>query len=119
MPDVARLAGVSIKTVSRVVNDEPNVSPATMEKVLSAIESLSFRRNDLARNLRAGTTSATIGLIIEDLSNPFYASVARGVDEVARAHGAMVITASSEEDGDREKELVTALLQRRADGLLI
>jgi LacI family transcriptional regulator len=119
MPDVARLAGVSIKTVSRVVNDEPNVSAATAEKVLAAIETLSFRRNDLARNLRAGTSSATIGLVIEDLSNPFYGAVAHAVEEVARAHGAMVITSSSEEDGGREKELVTALLQRRVDGLLI
>lgn len=119
LPDVARLAGVSIKTVSRVVNDEPHVSPATLEKVLSAIETLSFRRNELARNLRAGLSSATIGLVIEDLSNPFYGAVARAVEDVARGHGAMVITASSEEDGAREKELVTTLLQRRVDGLLV
>src|SRR5436309_2168260 len=72
MPDVARLAGVSIKTVSRVVNDEPNVSASTTERVLAAIAELGYRRNDLARNLRAGLSSATIGLIIEDLRNPFY-----------------------------------------------
>lgn len=119
MPDVAKLAGVSIKTVSRVVNDEPNVSPETTDRVLAAIEALSFRRNDLARNLRAGTTSATIGLVIEDLSNPFYAAVARGAEEVARQHGALVMAASSEEDAQRERELVTALLQRRVDGLLV
>lgn len=119
MPDVARAAGVSIKTVSRVVNDEPNVSPATMDKVIRAIEELSFRRNDLARNLRAGTSSATIGLVIEDLSNPFYAAVARGAEQVAREHGALVMAASSEEDPSREKELLTALLQRRVDGLLV
>lgn len=119
MPDVARAAGVSIKTVSRVVNDEPNVSPATLARVLQAIEELGFRRNDLARNLRAGLSSATIGLVIEDLSNPFYGAVARAVEEVARGHGAMLMAASSEENGSREKELVTALLQRRVDGLLV
>jgi LacI family transcriptional regulator len=119
MPDVARLAGVSIKTVSRVVNEEPNVSAETTQRVLSAIEELGFRRNDLARNLRAGLSSATVGLVIEDLSNPFYGAVAKGVEEVARGHSAMVITVSSEEDGSREQELVTALVQRRVDGLLI
>lgn len=119
MPDVARLAGVSIKTVSRVVNGEPNVSAKTNEAVLKAIEELKFRRNDLARNLRAGTSSRTIGLVIEDLSNPFYGAVARGVEEVAQEHGAMVITASSEEHAEREAELVAALVQRRVDGLLM
>jgi len=119
MPDVARLAGVSIKTVSRVVNEEPNVSPETTQRVLEAVAALGFRRNDLARNLRAGLSSATVGLVIEDLSNPFYGSVAKGVEEVARGHSAMVITVSSEEDGSREQELVSALAQRRVDGLLV
>ena len=119
MPDVARLAGVSIKTVSRVVNNEPNVSAATLKRVLGAIDELGFRRNDMARNLRAGLSSATIGLIIEDLGNPFYGTVARAVEDVARRHGALVMAASSEEDHQREKELVGALLQRRVDGLVI
>lgn len=119
MPDVARLAGVSIKTVSRVVNDEPNVSRETTDRVLAAVAELGYRRNDLARNLRAGLKSATIGLVIEDLSNPFYGTVAQAIEQVARGHGAMVMAASSEEDGEREQELVTALLQRRVDGLLV
>jgi LacI family transcriptional regulator len=119
MPDVARLAGVSIKTVSRVINDEPNVSAATTERVLKAVAELGFRRNDMARNLRAGLSSATIGLVIEDLGNPFYGAVAKGVEDVARSHGAMVIVVSSEEDGTREAELVMSLVQRRVDGLLV
>lgn len=119
MPDVARHAGVSLKTVSRVVNDEPNVAPETAERVLRAVAELGFRRNEIARSLRAGRPTPTVGLVIEDLSNPFYGTVARAVEEVARRHGAMVIAASSEEDAARERELVTALLQRRVDGLLV
>src|SRR3954463_5490448 len=72
MQNVAKAAGVSLKTVSRVVNNEPNVGEDTREKVSKAIEELGFRRNDLARNLRQGQISTTIGLIIEDIANPFY-----------------------------------------------
>ena len=117
--DVARLAGVSIKTVSRVINDEPHVRPETAEKVNVAIAALGFRRNDMAHNLRAGQTHATIGIVTEDLSNPFYSAVLRGAEEVASKRGAMIIAASSEEDPLREREIVTALLKRQIDGLLI
>ncbi len=119
MRDVAQKAGVSLKTVSRVVNNEPFVNSETAEKVLSAIQELGFRRNDLARQLRQGQTTATIGLIIEDIANPFYSQVARGVEAVARAQNCLVITASSEEEPMREKELVQALLARRVDGLIL
>lgn len=118
MHDVARVAGVSLKTVSRVVNNEPRVNPETLSKVHLAIAQLGFRRNEFARQFRTGLTS-TIGLITEDIANPFYSQIASGIETVARAHNCVVITASSEEGIERERSLVHALIQRRVDGLLI
>lgn len=74
--DVAAVAGVSPKTVSRVINNEPNVRPELAERVLAAIGELGFRRNAMASSLRSGRETATIGLIIEDLANPFYSTIA-------------------------------------------
>jgi LacI family transcriptional regulator, galactose operon repressor len=119
MNDVAEAAGVSLKTVSRVVNGEAGVGAATAQRVSAAIADLGFRRNDLARSLRRAHASATLGLIIEDLANPFYSTIARAVEEVARRRGYVVITGSSEESGERERELVATLLSRRVDGLLL
>ncbi len=119
MRDVANAAGVSLKTVSRVVNMEAGVDQRTAARVEDAIVTLGYRRNDVARNLRMGIPLATVGLVIEDLANPFYANVARAVEDVAHRHGHAVIIASSGEDPARERELVTALLQRGVDGLLI
>jgi len=119
MHDVARIAGVSLKTVSRVVNNEPGVGASTSMRVLAAIESLGFRPNDLARSLRKGGSSATIGLVIEDLGNPFYAAVARAVERVAHHHRHLVMVTSSEEDPARERDSVAALVRRRVDGLVI
>jgi LacI family transcriptional regulator len=118
MNDVAQAAGVSLKTVSRVVNEESGVGTATAARVGDAIAQLGFRRNDLARSLRRAHASATLGLVIEDLANPFYSTIARAVEEVARLRGYIVITASSEESGERERELVATLLSRQVDGLL-
>ena len=98
MRDVAEVAGVSLKTVSRVVNMEPGVDDRTAARVEGAIARLAYRRNDVARNLRKGISLAMIGLVIEDLANPFYATVARAVEEVARRHGHAVVMASSGED---------------------
>ena len=119
MRHVAERAGVSLKTVSRVINEEASVAPQTAERVVAAIAELGFRRNDLARSLRQGSTSATLGLVIEDLSNPFYSAVAQAVENVARPRGYMLITGSCEEDPDRERELILALLRRRVDALLL
>jgi LacI family transcriptional regulator len=119
MHDVARTAGVSLKTVSRVVNGEPGVGPTTHARVRGAIESLGFRRNDLARSLRKGSSSATVGLVIEDLDNPFYAAMARSVERVARHHDHLIILISSEEDPARERDSVIALVRRQVDGLVI
>jgi len=119
MRDVAHTAGVSLKTVSRVINAEAGVAPTTAARVAEAIDVLGFERNDLARTLRQGGSSATLGLVIEDLANPFYATVAQAVEVAARDRGFLLITASAREDAQRERELAGALLRRRVDALLI
>lgn len=118
MKDVAARAGVGLKTVSRVVNSEPGVTRDTELRVQEAIDALGFRRNDSARVLRKGST-ASIGLVLEDLADPFYGPLSRAVEEVARAHGALLINGSSAEDPDREQELALALCARRVDGLVV
>jgi LacI family transcriptional regulator len=117
MKDVAEAAGVCLKTVSRVVNGESGVGVDTARRVTDSIIRLGFRRNDLARSLRG--SSAMLGLVIEDLANPFYSSIARAVEDVARRRGYVVITASSEESAERERELVATLLSRQVEGLLL
>jgi LacI family transcriptional regulator len=118
MKDVAARAGVGLKTVSRVVNGEPGVTPETERRVQEAIDALGFRRNDSARVLRKGRT-ASVGLVLEDLADPFYGPLSRAVEEVARSHGALLINGSSAEDPEREQELVLALCARRVDGLVV
>ena len=116
--DVAREAGVSIKTVSRVVNGEPMVNPATAERVTEVASRLGYRPNELARSLK-GKASRTIGLIIADISNPFFADLCQAVEQVARAKGYSVVLCASAEDVEAEKEYVGILTSRRVDGLLL
>ncbi|GAA3006409.1 LacI family DNA-binding transcriptional regulator [Streptosporangium longisporum] len=118
MKDVAEAAGVALKTVSRVVNDEPGVTPATAERVSAAIERLGYRPNESARVLRRGSTSS-IGLVIEDVADPFYSVFGRAVEEVALRHGSLVLSGSSGEDPLRERELILTFCSRRVDGLII
>ena len=119
MVDVAKHAGVSLKTVSRVVNNEPAVAQELVTRVLAAIAELGFRRNDIARNLRSPSVNATVGLLIEEITNPFYATIASVTAEIAAAHDSLLITTSSEEDPDKEKSLLLDLAARRVDGLLV
>jgi LacI family transcriptional regulator, galactose operon repressor len=119
MRHVAAHAGVSLKTVSRVINGEAGVAAPTALRVTEAIAALGFQRNDLARSLRQGRSSATLGLVIEDVVNPFYSGIAQAVEACARERGYMVITGSCEEDAQRERDLVHALLRRRVDALLL
>jgi len=119
MWDVARDAGVSLKTVSRVVNGEGGVRPETAARVHEAIAALGFRRNDIARMLRQGRSSRTIGLVIEDVANPFYSAITRAVEELARERGYLVIASSSDEDPSRERDLIRLLCERRVEGLLV
>lgn len=119
MVDVARHAGVSLKTVSRVVNGEPTVNAALADRVLASVAELGFQRNRLASNLRAGRRTGTIGLVIEELGNPFYSTIASVAAEVAAEHDTLLFTASSEEDPEVERRLVLDLCSRRVDGLLV
>ena len=119
LTDVAREAGVSIKTVSRVINNEPTVQADYVERVSKAIEKVGFRRNDSARNLRTGAKTATIGLVIGDVRNPFYSVITRVIEQVAWTHDTLLLTCNTEEDPEREKELVEELCQRRVDGLVV
>jgi LacI family transcriptional regulator len=118
MEDVAAYAGVGLKTVSRVVNDEPSVTPATADRVRAAIAELGFRRNDSARILRKGQT-ASIGLVLEDIGDPFYSALSRAVEDVARSHGHVLFTGSSDEDPVKEQEIALAFCARRVDGLIL
>jgi LacI family transcriptional regulator len=120
MRDVAAQAAVSLKTVSRVVNDEPGVSAALAERVRAAIETLDFQPNAGASNLRrTGGKTATVGLLLEDVSNPYSSALHRAVEDVAIPRGVMVLSASLDEDPERERALVRAFTARRADGLIL
>src|SRR6266511_339650 len=119
MRDVASLAGVSLKTVSRVVNQEPGVSPELVRRVLDAVNLLDYRHNLTASSLRrADHKTATIGMLLEDSSNPFSSALHRAVEDVARGRGTLVLAGSSDEDPDRQRELLHALVSRRVDGLI-
>lgn len=118
MKDVASAAGVALKTVSRVVNGEPGVHPGTAERVREAIERLGYSRNESARVLRRGRTS-TVGLVIEDLADPFYSVLGRAVENVTTAHGCLLLSGSSNEDPVRERELIRTFCARRVDGLIV
>jgi LacI family transcriptional regulator len=119
MRDVAALAGVSIKTVSRVVNQEPGVSPDLASRVLDAIALLDYRHNLTASSLRrADQKTATIGMLLDDVANPFFSALHRAVEDVARRRGTLVFTGSSDEDPDRQRELLLSFMSRRVDGLI-
>jgi len=120
MKDVAAVAGVSLSTVSRVVNGSPPVAPELADKVLRAVDLLGYRHNHTAGTLRrASGLSASIGLIFEDVSNPFFSAIHRGVEDVARVRGVVTFAGSSDADPQRELELIESVLSRRVDGLII
>jgi len=118
MKDVAIAARVSLKTVSRVVNGEPSVTPDTEQRVREAIETLGFLRNDSARMLRTGK-GGTVGFVVEDIGDPFYSALSRGMEHVMRARGSLLLSGSSEEDAAIERKLALAFCERRVDGLIV
>ena len=119
MNDVAREAGVALRTVSRYVNGATNIDADLAERIRLAIERLGYRRNLAAASIRPGWESKMLGLIIGDLSNPYYTSLTRSIEREASEHGYLLITASSEEDGARHDALVDRLVEQRVDGLII
>ncbi len=120
MVDVAALAGVALKTVSRVVNSEPGVSPELEARVRRAIEQLNYRRDANAATLRRlGGKTQTIGLVLEDVSNPFSSELHRAVEDAARERGVLVFAGSCDEDPDRERELIGSFRERRVDGIIV
>src|SRR4051794_33093347 len=120
MLDVAALAGVGLKTVSRVVNEEPGVSPALEAKVRQAIAQLNYRRDANASMLRRrGNKTQTIGLVLEDVANPFSSALHRAIEDSARARHVLVFAGSCDEDPRRERELVGSFRDRRVDGIIV
>ncbi len=120
MRDVARVAGVSLMTVSRVVNREPGVQPETAAKVERAIRQLGYHRNDAARQLRRHSEpTQTIGLLVDDIANPFFATMARAVEDAARLHSCVVLIGSSNDSLAREREVIAAFCARRVDGVIL
>lgn len=120
MRDVGALAGVSLKTVSRVINRDPTVSSEIVTRVRRAVELLDYRPNLAATSLRrADRKTATIGLLLEDVANPFSSALHRAVENVARERGILVFTGSSDEDPEREREVLAAFASRQVDGLIV
>ena len=118
--DVAAEAGVSFKTVSRVVNGEPGVSPQLTDRVERAIDALRYRPDDRARLLRRQASPATaIGFVLVDVANPFFGSLLRGIEEVAVEHKSLVLAGSTDGSSQREQDLVQAFVGRRVDGLIV
>ena len=116
--DIARAAGVSMMTVSRVINHKGEVSAATRQRVQKIIDRLSYRPSGIARSL-ATRHSGTIGLVIPDVSNPFFADVARGAEHVACAEGYNIFLCNTEEDQQRELDVVHSLEEKRVDGVVL
>jgi LacI family transcriptional regulator len=118
MVKVAKLAGVSISTVSHVLNGTRHVNDETRQKVLQAIADTSYRKDALARAMRRSRTDS-IGLIVSDGGEPAFAEMIRGVEETAASQGITLLLANSAEDPEREKRAVLALLERRVDGVIL
>lgn len=115
--DVAREAGVSMATVSRVVNNNPNVKPQTRKKVYEAIERLGYRPNAVARGLASKKTT-TVGVVIPDIANANFAEVARGIEDIANMYHYNIILCNADKRKDKEIRVINTLLEKQVDGLL-
>ena len=118
MADVARETGVSLMTVSRIVNNKGNVSDETRQRVLQAIQELGYSPSQIARSLVTKQTG-TLGLVVPDNANPFFSEVARGVEHLAYAEGYNVFLCNTEEDAERELTVLQSLAEQRVDGLIL
>jgi LacI family transcriptional regulator len=115
--DVAREANVSMATVSRVVNGNPNVKPATRKKVNEVIERLGYRPNAVARGLASKKTT-TVGVIIPDISSIFYAELARGIEDIATMYKYNIILSNSDANQEKESHLIQTMLGKQVDGVV-
>lgn len=116
--DVAREAGVSIRTVSRVVNDKAEIAESTKQRVLAAIEKLDYRPNVLARGLVSGRTS-TVAVVIPQISDPFFPEFLQGVESVARTEGYSVFLCNTDEDAELELQSIEVLAAKQVDGMIL
>ncbi len=116
--DVAKLAGVSYQTVSRVINNKPYVSETTRQRVQEVIAETGYRPSPIARSLVTART-ATIGLVVPDISNPYFSAIARGVEQVAYSKNYNVLLCNTGEDASRELEVLHALDERYVDGVIV
>jgi LacI family transcriptional regulator len=118
MREVAARAGVSLKTVSRVFNDDPHVLPETRQHVVRVMRELNYVPNDLATTFRSGRSSA-IGVAVPDIVDPFFAEIARAVDDYARQQNSATMLTSLGDDLERERDVLESLLSRRLSGLIV
>jgi LacI family transcriptional regulator len=116
--DVADAAGVSLRTASRVLNDDHRVAADTRSRVLDAMRSLNFQPDAVARSLRAGT-DVSIGFVVESIADPFFSEVIDSVETAMARHGRPVLVASTHRDDLREQQVVQRMLHRRVEGLLL
>lgn len=116
--DVAKEAEVSVATVSRVINGADNVNPKLSKKVLTAIQKLNYKPNLLARGLKNKSTH-TIGIVISDLSNPFYMTIAKSIENIVESHNYTLIICSTDDNSKKEYEYLKLLYEKRVDGLII
>lgn len=115
--DVAREANVSMATVSRVVNGNPNVKPVTRKKVLEVIDRLGYRPNAVARGLASKKTT-TVGVVIPDISNIFFAELARGIEDIATMYKYNIILSNSDQNLEKELHLLNTMLGKQVDGIV-
>lgn len=118
LADVAQAAGVSVRTVARVMNNSPAVKEATARRVEAIARDLGYRSNELARSLK-GARSRTLGLLVPDISNPFFALCCRAIEAAAYRRGYTILLCDSDASADRQREYVDLLIRRRVDGLIV
>ncbi len=116
--DVAVAAGFSVNTVSRALNEKPDVSEKTRRAILEAAKKMGYRPNRLARGLRSNKTQ-TIGVIVADIANPFFGAVVKGIEQAASKQGLSIILANSDETCKREAKAIQVMLSEKVDGILI
>lgn len=117
--DIARVAEVSPMTVSRVLSGGKNVRPALREHVERVIADLGYHRNENARSLRPGQRSGLIGVLITNIGNPYYAGVVQGIEQVVAGTGRRILVATTNEDPDLERQLLSDFLGRQVEGLVV